>query len=268
MNGACCIAVRDCGKYLPKIFENLNSLGSLFKKFHLIFVYDNCVDDTESLLYSYKQNSSFFVYIHHNIGNCSSYRTVRIASSRNKALDVLNTLENIHFHFVIDADDVNILTWNIPLIREYLSRNDWDSLSFNRNPYYDTWALYYHNYKHHSWGYGKNSIHVDNFYRNDISRKLSELKDHELFECHSAFNGFAIYRTEKFENIYYDGTYENIKLLISDEERNKTLNSLRHIPHIYIDEEYKEHCEHLYYHVCAIQFNNARIKICKHSIYL
>jgi hypothetical protein len=36
-------------------------------------------------------------------------------------------------------------------------------------------------------------------------KKLQELPQGELLKCISSFNGFSIYRTEKFINSYYDG---------------------------------------------------------------
>ena len=102
--------------------------------------------------------------------------------------------------------------------------------------------------------------------------KLNNLKDGELFKCYSAFNGFAIYRTNKFHNISYDGTCEKFKNLISDKDKINTLNMFKKIlnnPDLkFADKcilELKdgEHCEHLYFHISAIINNNAKIRIAK-----
>ena len=55
----CCLAVRDCETFLYKIFENLDLLSSLFTNFCVIFVYDNCKDNSEKLLFQYKKRSKF-----------------------------------------------------------------------------------------------------------------------------------------------------------------------------------------------------------------
>jgi len=153
------------------------------------------------------------------------------------------------------------------IIKKYLKRSDWDALSFNREDYYDIWALMYNNIKYHCMGYGNHILDCHDivcYTRNDITQKLAELKDNCLFECTSAFNGFAIYRTNKFYNTYYDGEYKNIKLYITDEEREDTFNFFSKIfPNTTINKNMIEHCEHLFYHIRAIAKNNARIRIAK-----
>ena len=266
-NIACCLSVRDCSNFLPYIFNNLNNLGKHFINFYIIFVYDNCKDNTELLLNEYKEKSRFNVYVINNKNNNSPHRTVRIANSRNRYIDIVyNVIKVIDFHIVIDADDVNVKSWNIDIIKKYLDKDNWDSISFNRDKYYDIWALLYGDYKHHCWGFNEDSRKVVNHMRNDITNKLNNLNDDELFTCLSAFNGFAIYRTPKFINIRYDGLYSNHKRLFSDEERENTLNVLRkelNDDNLQLDNNSIQSCEHIYYHVTSIYKNNARIRISK-----
>jgi hypothetical protein len=106
--------------------------------------------------------------------------------------------------------------------------------------------------------------------QNDIQQKLKDLKDNQLFESLSAFNGFAIYRTEKFKDIFYDGFYHNIKEWIDDKERKETINFLRKEiknENLMIDENFIECCEHIYYHLSAIKKNNVKIRISKYYLY-
>jgi len=291
LNIACCLCVRNCYKFLPQIFYNLDLLSNEFNFFNVIFVYDNCNDKSNILLEAYKNKCNYKVFVINNINNKSPYRTVRIANARNKCLDIIfNTIKNIDFHFMIDSDDININKWNIDIIKKYLNTNNWDAISFNREKYYDIWALLYDNYKHHCWGYKDTVIahkicdhmqtdiqnklnNIDNINENDeneTSEKNETTEDKDkLFECLSAFNGFAIYRTNKFNNILYDGLYENIKTLISDDERNETKLFLQTIfpdQSIEIDEKQIELCEHIYYNLSAIKLNNARIRISKHCL--
>ena len=267
-NIACCLCVRNCYKFLPAIFNNLNLLSKEFKNFNVIFVYDNCNDNSEILLEEYKNTSTYKVFVIHNSDNNSKHRTVRIANTRNVCLDIIyNEIKNIDFHFMIDSDDVNILKWNIPIIQKYLNKNDWDSISFNRKDYYDIWALLYNNFKHHCWGFNNEIKIVIDFIKNDIQNKLKNLEEDD-FECLSAFNGFAIYRTPMFKNISYDGTYKNMKELITDLEKQETLNYLKQQLNIdfKINENYIECCEHIYYHLSAIKHNKASIKISKYIL--
>ena len=258
---ACCLAIRNCGNYLDNIFQNLNSLSEHFINFYVICVYDNCSDNTENLLIEYSKKSTFKVLLFHNVNNNSEMRTVRIANSRNMCVNIMNSNFIVDFHIMMDADNVNILKWDIDLIKYYLHTNNWDCLSFNRPNYYDIWALLYDNYKHHCWGFYGNSVDVAGCMTHNITNKLNKLNDYDLFECLSAFNGFAIYRTNKFNNIQYDGTYAKFKHLITDEERIITLNhvkkQLNNNSVLINNNNDGDFCEHLYYHVSAIKHNNA-----------
>lgn len=274
LNVACCLCVRNNYNYLPFIFDNLNQLSDLFTQFAVIFVYDNCTDNSEILLEQFRKESSFSVYVIHNVNNHSPHRTIRIASSRNMCMQVINDLKTIDVHFMIDADNVNVPKWNIPLIRSYLNRYDWDALSFNRpGHYYDIWALLYTPYLHHCWGWNtyENDCKMVRLMESEMTTQLNALKDDELFVCKSAFNGFAIYRTPVFHNIRYDGEYYNIKPFLSDEDRLKTIDFiLDRLPdlrgNIEINDNNIELCEHLHFHLSAIQKYNARIRISKFCI--
>jgi hypothetical protein len=271
---ACCFAVKNCEKFLPMLFSNLNRLSEHFAQFSVVYSYDNCKDNTPLLLELYKQKSKFPVYVINNHNNNSTYRTVRISTARNNCLDIVyNTLKNVDFHIMIDGDDVNHFVWNIDVIKHYLHRNDWDGISFNRkirtlerDGFYDIWALLYENINQHFLGFKtqKEPItqRVCDLIQKDIKNKINKVEPNKLFKCRSAFNGFAIYRTKVFKNIIYDGLYKNLEPLISDEEREKTLQILKqYFPNLMLNPDYVEVCEHQYYHLTAIQRNNARIRI-------
>jgi hypothetical protein len=266
----CCLCVRNCAQYLNTIFENLDLLSSLFTKFYVIFVYDNCDDGSEHFLFQYKKRSKFKVYVVHNYNNNSEYRTFRIANSRNLCLNIIyNEIKSVDFHFMVDADNENVEKWDLEVIEKYLQHDNWDALSFNRRKfYYDVWALSFDEYKHHCWGFGDTfqGIEVCKKMGGEITNKLNSLEEYELQECWSAFNGFAIYRTDKFCNVKYDGSYQSVKSVITDEERELALNKLRielGMPFLFINDNLVECCEHIYFHFSAIQKNNVRIRISK-----
>jgi hypothetical protein len=271
----CCLAVRNCEQFLDKIFENLDLLGNLFTRFNVIFVYDNCSDDSEKLLLQYKKKSKFKVYVVHNYNNNSEYRTIRIANSRNLCLNIMyNEIKSVDFHFIIDADEVNVKKWNLEVIQKYVQDDNWDALSFNNSNivfYYDIWALLFDEYKHHCWGFGDfyQCSAVTNKMREIITNKLNNLNEYDLLECWSAFNGFAVYRSEKFRNIKYDGHYESNKIVISDEEREITIDKLKKelgVSDLDVDNYKVECCEHIHFHISAIKQNNARIRISKQYV--
>ena len=274
MNIALCFCVRNCEKYLPSIFKNIELLRTLNFNIISIFVYDNCNDKSEELLVKYKEKYKKNVIIK-NIINKSELRTVRIAKARNECLDIIyNKLKNISFHIMIDCDDVCSPKWNIDIINKYLNNfdnDDWDSISFNKKGYYDIWALLYNDFKNHCWGFGYQSNNIVKIMRNDIISILENSKTNSI-NVYSAFNGFAIYKTDKFKGLYYDGLYKNFKLLITDTEREKTLETIKkkfnlnvNICDICYFSKTEECCEHLFYHLSALK-KGCKIKISKFII--
>ena len=154
MNIALCFCVRDCEKHLESIFKNIELVKSLNVNVFSIFIYDNCIDNSENILNTYKnQNNNVFV---RTIINTSEYRTERIANARNACLNIVyNELHDIKYHIMIDCDNVCSPKWDIQIINNYLNNFDndnWDCISFFRKDYYDIWALMFDDFKHHCWG--------------------------------------------------------------------------------------------------------------------
>lgn len=267
-NISLCFCVRDCEEYLPKIFKNIELMKQLNYNIYCIFVYDNCTDNSPYILDEYrKKNSNVIV---REIKNQSNLRTVRIAKARNTCLQILyDELDDIEFHIMIDSDDINSDRWNINIINQYLKNFDndnWDCITFNRNNYYDIWALLFDDYKHHCWGFGNKSNEVVNAMKRSIIHKLNNLKENSI-EVISAFNGFGIYKTKKFKGIKYDGYYSNVKPLITDYERYNTIKVLKEKHGL--DVEIKntlECCEHIFYHINARR-NGLKIKVSKFTIF-
>ena len=90
-----------------------------------------------------------------------------------------------------------------------------------------------------------------------LINRINETNSEILIPCFSAFNGIAIYRTQKFINCLYDGRFR-----------------LDYIPQNLINENIKytgkfilnkdntnEDCEHRHFHFQAVFQNNARIRI-------
>ena len=259
---ACCMTVRNCAPHLPELFKNINRLRTLFKDFVLIVAYDNCTDNSESLLQNYQTLSSFPVHLL-KLHNPSPLRTVRIAHARNACLEKLETLDT-DVHFMIDADDVNVDPWNMDLLRHYIGRKDWDALTFNRRDYYDIWALMYPPFQHHCLGFYEHSQTVVQHMKQHIVSKLNHCK--EWVPCQSAFNGFAIYKSKVVRGIRYDGEYKNLRKWIPNAARQSTLDALSSLRlKLRVDDAHPESCEHLYYHLSAKQ-KHARIYISKYYL--
>jgi len=269
MNIALCFCVRNCAPYLTRIFLNIEAMRKLNFNIFCIFVYDNCDDNSANLLKKYeKTNKNIIVK---EIENKSPLRTVRIATARNTCLNIVyNYIAPIDYHIMIDCDDVCCNPWNLEVLNNVLNNidnDDWDCISFNRTLYYDIWALMFDNFRHHCWGFYMDYDAVINIMRNEITKKLLKSKTNSI-EVMSAFNGFCIYKTDKFKGIKYQGLYYNLNLLISNEELKQTVS--------YFNNNYKmnvkldlnpnnECCEHLFYNLCAYK-KGCKIKISKFII--
>jgi hypothetical protein len=260
----CCICgpVKNCGPYLNKIFENIETIGSLFEEYVIIMYYDNSNDDTLEKLKEYqKQNSRLTFYV--NKGQVSPYRTHRIAKARNFCLEQIRSkYSDYPFFIMMDCDNVNCKSVNIENLNKYLNRNDWDALSFQTCPkYYDIWALslqpYTFSYNH----FLNNVLYYDKI-QGYVTKLLNKLKSGQLLPCISAFNGFAIYRTHKFHNCWYDG---RVRLDLIPKhfilKHIKATNSPIIFKNYGNVNGYYEDCEHRSFHLQAINKNNAKIMI-------
>jgi len=267
MNIALCFCVRNCEKYLHDIFLNIENLKTLNINVFSIFVYDNCIDNSQYILEKYQLQNCNNVIVR-NIENTSQSRTVRIAKARNCCLEIVyNELNDIMFHIMIDCDDICCLKWDIDIIYKYLNNFDndnWDCISFNRNKYYDIWALMFDNFKHHCWGFEHSDPAID-IMRATIINKLNNCETNSI-EVFSAFCGFCIYKTDKFKGLFYDGLYCNVKPLITSDELNNTLQTFEKEYNVKLKiKETIECCEHIFYHLNALK-KGCKIKISKFKI--
>ena len=262
----CCICgpVRNCGPFLDKVFKNIEKIGSIFDDYEILIFYDQSNDDSLNILKSYqRKNPRLKLYVNKTL--VSKFRTHRLAHARNFCLNYVKSLDLNEYPFFImmDFDDVNAKQARPEVLQKYLLRDDWDALSFNTSPkYYDIWALsiypYCFSYNH----FRNTNIHNYHVIQNYIDNKLTKLKSGELLRCMSSFNGFSIYRTNKFLNSSYDGRV-NLKLLPPKYmfAHIKAANS----PVIYKDYGHVkgefEDCEHRAFHVQAINNDDAKIMI-------
>ena len=255
-----CGCVKNCAGYLPDVLDNIMSIGSLFSNYKIVIAYDNSTDGSYSYLTEIKKMyNNVEIIINHN---SSPRGTENIASARNSILKYIRKQPIQPEYFIMmDMDDVCSLPIHVPVIEKYLNQPDaWDALSFNKKDYYDIWALsiapYYYSCWH--WNTNTNGEVVDKM-REYVINKLSKIGEDELVECHSAFNGFAIYKTAKFINCEYKWNInDNFKFITLDMMReNETALTLK-----YINTSLKpEDCEHRYFHMQAREENNAKIMI-------
>lgn len=262
----CCFCgpVRNCGPFLDKVFQNIELLSSLFDDYCIVLFYDNSSDNTLQKLKNY-QNKNGKLIFYENKKLISPFRTHRIAFARNFCLNYIDNNFNIkdyEYFIMMDFDDPNCKNCNLDIFKKYLERNDWDALSFNSSPgYYDIWGLsifpFCFSYNHFA-----NNYQYHNIIRKYINDLLNNLNKGQLLSCISSFNGFAIYRREKFIGCKYDG---NVRLdlfpksyILAHSKAQKSGLVFKDYGHV---KGKYEDCEHRAFHMAAIIKNKAKIMI-------
>jgi len=262
MNCCICGPVKNCAPYLKNVFENIERIGALFDDYKIVLFYDRSTDNTLQILKNYsKQNDKLLFYV--NKQRVSPFRTHNIAFARNWCHTfVKQNIEQYPFFIMMDFDDVNCKNVNPQILEKYLKREDWDALSFQTSPnYYDIWGLsiwpYCFSYNHFK-DNDKNYTIIQRY----VETLLSKLPPGGLLPCISAFNGFAIYRTNKFLNTYYDGRVR--KDLVPPQNMRAHMAAAKskflYKTYVTVDGRYED-CEHRAFHIQARQNSQARIMI-------
>jgi glycosyltransferase involved in cell wall biosynthesis len=272
MNCCFCGPVKNCGLYLERVLKNIELLAQIFDDYKIIIFYDHSTDNTLQILKQFqKTNDRVIFYV--NPISVSQFRTHRIAYARNFCLNYIFKNKDIYPYFIMmDFDDVNCKNVNPQILKKYLSpeyTDKWDGLSFNTNPrYYDIWGLsiypFCFSYNH----FTNNKYHNYNVLQDYVEIKLRGLKDDKLLQCISSFNGFSIYRTNKFINCLYDG---KVRLdLIPQHLFEAHLKASRGkfvMPDFgHIKAQYED-CEHRAFHIEAATKNSAKIMISPDKIF-
>ena len=262
MNCCICGPVKNCAPYLPKVFANIEIIGSIFDDYKIVIYYDTSTDNTLELLKAYqRKNPRLLFYV--NKRPASQFRTHNIATARNHCLEYIRENKDEFPYFIMmDFDNVNCKEANTDPLARSLKREDWDGLSFNTSPaYYDIWGLsiwpFCFSYNHF-----ENNVKYYTIIQNYITKKLSELLPGELLPCISSFNGLSIYRTNKFLDTYYDG---KVRLDLFPNEYIQSHAEAQKSEIVYKDYGHVkgryEDCEHRAFHQMATQNSGARIMI-------
>jgi len=259
-----CGCVLNCEKYLKNVLKNIHKIGSLFHNYKVIIAYDKSYDNSYQIL---KDSMNTTVLINEN--KMSKYRTENISNARNSILQFIREDNNDQYKYFImlDLDNVSDKSIHLHVLENYLVNNqDWDALSFNRKDYYDIWALSIYPFVTSCWHWGykqMDSNYVVEIMKEYISDILKNMDKSKLLECYSAFNGFSIYRKDKFINCKYSNNIYKSHQLISNNDLYDNITELNKITgrnnSMYLN--LFEDCEHRYFHMSAIKKNNAKIVI-------
>jgi hypothetical protein len=260
--------VKDSGVYLNNVFQNIKLLKQIFDEIHIIIAYDNSKDNSLKILEENKITfKKFDILI--NTNPLSERRTENISNARNSILNKIHEYKKMdiqnewNYFIMMDSDEICGGKMEIDVLNKYLIRDDWDALSFNRSDYYDIWALSFNPFVYSCWHWTDPNGVVYHT-RETIQNKLKELQEDELFECFSAFNGFAIYKIDKFIDCKYDwnmATHFMDKNMI--EEQKKIFHDHELLEQTYLCNSnlHVGDCEHRHFHLQAIHKHNAKIRI-------
>jgi len=257
-----CLCVYNNEFGLPAVLNNINKLSSLFKQFQILVFYDHSSDKSLQILNIYKSHYNN-MDIKINEKKISGSSVVNIAYARNGLLQMIrDKYPHYEYFIMMDSNEYSCIgSINIEILKEMLERNDWDSVSFDREAgYYDYWALSYdpfiysfHHFNNTDFGYLQKII------SDDFLKKMAIYRDHEcaeLMPVYSAFNGCALYRTSKFLNCSYSS---DIDLNLFDTDMLRKNDELFHTTRT---RKMDDDCEHRHFHLESIMKNDAKIRIC------
>jgi len=265
-----CLPILNVQKYLMSVLENVIIISKLFEKIIIIFGYDHSIDLSLEIIQNFKktqESENFHIEILINNNPMEKYRTHNLENIRNIMIScIYDKYSDYDYFIMMDTDDVCSKKINIEILRKHLLNNDkWDSLSFNRLDYYDIWALQYYPFIFHCRGFSQSNYYVIKYMKHDITNILKIKNTDDYFSVYSAFNGLAIYKLKKFINCKYDGKTQKY---FSDDD---IINMISVIKNGYKQlwqkniklsiATIKENCEHIGFHISAINQNNAKIMI-------
>jgi len=255
-----CGTAYDCAEYIERVFENIKQIATVFDDIHLLIAYDRSDDLT--LLKIIQQSKDYAkreIYINPNPR--TPYRTENIANARNWIIEKMRELmktpeydEAEWTHFImLDLDNVCSTPIRLPVLQKYLAEDwidRWDTISFNREGYYDIWALSFFPFIYNCWAF-VDPYSVVYIMREEIQRQLANFDKEKLFECESAFNGFAIYRSNIFLKCHYD--WKTAKKYIAKHHFDHNIGAIGYIPMRvpFESDQLEPDCEHRHFHMQA-----------------
>lgn len=199
--------VKCCGNYINRIFHtHLKALlDNTTGETEIVISYDHNGQGDDSLEILLKLQQDFPLTVLYANGSMEK-RTLNIANARNKIVGYISENPKYQHIIIMDFDDVNAYgTLNLNLL-DYVQLQDWDVVTFNREPYYDIWALQIDEFQVSCWHFDKPKV-VEHIMQKYVTEKLNHTLAHGTLACDSSFNGFALMKTTKFTEGRYNGEY-------------------------------------------------------------
>jgi hypothetical protein len=215
MNAIICGCAFNIEEYLDIIKIKIEDLRTLFDKTIVIIYENDSTDNTLNILQNYSKHYNNIIIITENgIRNKITYRTHRLAYTRNKIIEYIftNNLDSEYDYFInMDLDDVNI-NLDIKSVKKVLNDNSflWDAVFANQTKnYYDYWALRTNKFDFNFWSIHNKKNNIDGGKLYNYFDKIKHIKiipkDDKPKQVISAFGGFGIYKIQTIKNCKYDG---------------------------------------------------------------
>jgi len=266
-NACICLCVYNNAQGLPRVLDNIVAISELFGRLQVIAVYDASKDASLKILKEFKaEYGSQYVDIlmNQNVGK-SPVRTERIAFARNAALcHIRANYADYPYFIMMDSNEYACVGKVKPeILKGVLARDDWDAVSFDREAgYYDYWALSYDPFVYSIYHFDSASVHaIMRTHFEDLLKKARAKDPEALIPVFSAFNGFAIYRSDPFLQCSYswkiDLKYFPVEILI---KQTFLLDSN-------IRDDLMNDCEHRKFHMEAVRDHDARIRVSVQSLF-
>jgi len=261
MNCVICLCVFNNEFGLPFVLNNILTIGELFSKIQILVFYDKSTDSSLEILEKYKEKHRNIEIIV-NEKERTVVRTENISIARNSLLQTIREKYSDYSYFIMmDSNEYSCIgNINIKILEKMLRRKEeWDAISFDREAgYYDTWALSFDPFVY-SFFHCEQWNRVVDLMRTSFKNLLEDYKKNkpeQLIPVYSAFNGFSLYKMEKFINCLYNSNID-IKLFPKEtvQKQMQTIQT-KIIPRFTND------CEHRHFHLEAIKKNGAKIRIC------
>lgn len=258
MKIAICGCAKNCAQYIDLVFKNISLISQKIKISHIIISYDESQDETLKKLKRFQKYSDM-VHIIEGNEPLTNNRTQNISNARNRIMNFLSDLEKKpDYYIMMDFDDVCSKPLDLDvLVSAFKIRDQWDSISFNNKQYYDYWALSFDEYIFSCW----HMPNPKNIIKDMHQQLKKKLKKQKYIEVDSAFNGFAIYKTETFINQRYKSI---IDFNIFD--KNKLIKLMAKYK-FQIIKQYFHDCEHRNFHFNAKRNKNAKILLLNKNLF-
>tara|TARA_R110001592_G_scaffold94185_2_gene272866 strand:- start:6993 stop:7793 length:801 start_codon:yes stop_codon:yes gene_type:complete len=219
--------------FLKKSFENIKILSYLFTNIKIVLCYDNSGDNTLKELCELKREGwdiDIIVNKKDRFGHQYG-RAYNIGQARNQCLDYIEEHFSDYTYFIMaDLDDIWNFDLNPMILGKYILNEaleeEWDSLSFYNEGFYDTWSVSIDHLQESGWVPGveldkcwENQVVIRDYLRK-VVQEMSEEGD-DMRPIDSIFNGFCIHKLDKFTNIRYQpATLLNDEIFIDCEHRS------------------------------------------------